>query len=158
MKTIEEALRPLNPKQRGKVAKAIRLGLPVVVAGKSGQTGKTTLTNNLRAVGVKAAELWELEEKEDDKNTAGVFIVLNQRISSGFEGNCGPVKAAQLQQDHPDSHPAEEMQENLPQGLISEPDCKALLHLFPMMESALLESRSRIESHEVPKPGPEYNR
>ena len=63
MKTIEEALRPLNPKQRGKVAKAIKLGLPVVVAGRSGQTGKTTLTNNLRAVGVKAPELWELEEK-----------------------------------------------------------------------------------------------
>lgn len=158
MKTIEEALRPLNPKQRGKIVKAIKLGLPVVVAGRNGPTGKTTLTNNLRAVGVKAAELWELEEKEDDKNTAGVFIVLNQRISSGFEGNCGPVKAAQLQQDHPDPHHAEEMQENLPQGLISEPDCKALLHLFPTMESALLESRSRIESHEVSKLDPEYNR
>ena len=49
----------LTKQQQNDVAKAIKSGTPIIISGKQGPTGKTTLTRILRENGITAYEEWE---------------------------------------------------------------------------------------------------
>lgn len=79
---------------------AKRAGLPVIVGGRRGPTGKTFLCNALREAGIDAHEEWEFEEgevKQDAK--CYLLILLNELLpdeivrGSFVRGNgCEPVR------------------------------------------------------------------
>lgn len=60
---------------------AKRVGLPVIVGGQRGPTGKSFLCDALREAGIDAHEQWEFEEgeiKQDEK--CYLLILLNDPI------------------------------------------------------------------------------
>ncbi len=54
----------LSEKQREDILLAIKKGTPIIISGKQGPTGKTTLANILKENGVTAYEKWECLEIE----------------------------------------------------------------------------------------------
>lgn len=66
-----------------KIESAVKSGLPVLISGRQGATGKTSLANYLRSCGITAFEQWELcvQKKKNDENSAYVLIVLDELIS-----------------------------------------------------------------------------
>lgn len=59
----------LTKQQQKDITKAIKSGTPIIISGKQGPTGKTTLARTLREYGVTAYEEWECTK-----------IVLNKKI------------------------------------------------------------------------------
>lgn len=60
------------------VLTAAESGLPIVIDGRQGPTGKSTLCKVLRGYGYEVMEAYEKEESND--NTASIVITLNQFI------------------------------------------------------------------------------
>lgn len=54
----------LTKKQKSDIKRAIKDNIPIIVKGKQGVTGKTTLVNMLKEQGIVAFELWECQEIE----------------------------------------------------------------------------------------------
>ena len=54
----------LTKKQKSDIKRAIKDNTPIIVKGKQGATGKTTLVNLLKEQGIVAFELWECQEIE----------------------------------------------------------------------------------------------
>lgn len=80
----------LSEEEATAVAQAAFSGLPVIIDGVQGPTGKSTLCKGLREFGLTAVEKYELENDsnakalfdkfKDNHNGAYVMIVLNKRI------------------------------------------------------------------------------
>jgi Flp pilus assembly CpaF family ATPase len=54
----------LSEEQREEIILAIKKGIPIIISGEQGPTGKTTLVNTLRENGITAYEKWECLEIE----------------------------------------------------------------------------------------------
>lgn len=54
----------LSKTQKAQIEYAIKNGIPIIISGKQGPTGKTTLKNLLVDCGVIAFEEWECEKIE----------------------------------------------------------------------------------------------
>lgn len=54
----------LTKKQKEDINRAIKEKIPIIISGKQGPTGKTTLANILKEQGIIAYELWECQEIE----------------------------------------------------------------------------------------------
>lgn len=52
----------------------------IIVEGKQGPTGKSTLCRKLKELGYKAVERWETE-KEENNNTVSIVVSLNKMIT-----------------------------------------------------------------------------
>ena len=57
----------LTKKQKSDIKRAVKDNVPIMVKGKQGVTGKTTLVNMLKEQGIVAFELWECQEIELNK-------------------------------------------------------------------------------------------
>lgn len=68
----------LGEEDTERVLKAVQTGLTVVIDGKQGPTGKTTLCNELNKNGIHAVERWEMEQS--DNNAAYIVITLNKFV------------------------------------------------------------------------------
>ena len=75
-----DVLMRLIPRARPLVDAAIAHGIPIIVQGAQGPTGKTALVNDLRKHGAIAWEWWEANKKSDD-NTCAIVITLDKPIS-----------------------------------------------------------------------------
>lgn len=63
------------------LSEAMRRGLMVIIDGKQGPTGKTTLCTKLRELGINAFEKWEMpKNKMGNDNAANITITLNKII------------------------------------------------------------------------------
>lgn len=83
MDKLQEFLsRYLSEEEATATAQAAFSGLPVIIDGVQGPTGKSTLCKGLREFGLTAVEKYELESGKikDNHNGAYVLIVLNKRI------------------------------------------------------------------------------
>ena len=62
----------------------IMQGIPVLIDGIQGPTGKSTLCKGLNELGVTAYECWEVKKtelfKKDNDNTVYIIIVLNEFV------------------------------------------------------------------------------
>lgn len=54
----------LSVKQKFKIYRAIINGIPIIITGRQGKTGKTYLKDYLNSFGILAYELWECETVE----------------------------------------------------------------------------------------------
>ena len=54
----------LTKKQKSDIKRAVKDNIPIMVKGKQGPTGKTTLVNMLKEQGIVAFELWGCQEIE----------------------------------------------------------------------------------------------
>lgn len=54
----------LSKTQKAQIEHAIKNGIPIIISGKQGPTGKTTLKNLLADCGVIAFEEWECQNIE----------------------------------------------------------------------------------------------
>lgn len=54
----------LSDKQKEDITLAMKEGTPIIISGKQGPTGKTTLANILKENGITAYEKWECFEIE----------------------------------------------------------------------------------------------
>lgn len=66
----------LSNSQKAEIEHAIKNGIPIIISGKQGPTGKTTLKNLLTECGAIAFEEWECQK-----------IVLNERIVPNEKSN-----------------------------------------------------------------------
>ena len=57
----------LTKKQKSDIKRAVKDNIPIIVKGKQGVTGKTTLVNMLKEQDIVAFELWECQEIKLDK-------------------------------------------------------------------------------------------
>ena len=57
----------LTKKQKSDIKRAIKNNIPIIISGKQGATGKTTLMNLLKKQGIVTYELWECQEIKLDK-------------------------------------------------------------------------------------------
>ena len=58
----------LTKKQKADIKRAIKNNIPIIISGKQGATGKTTLVNMLKEQSIVAFELWECQEIELNKS------------------------------------------------------------------------------------------
>lgn len=68
----------LGEKTATAVIEAAKSGLPILITGRQGPTGKSTLCKILQKNGYEAAEVYEKEESNN--NTAHIVITLNQFV------------------------------------------------------------------------------
>lgn len=54
----------LSGNQKFKIYRAIIKGIPIIITGKQGKTGKTYLKNYLNSFGITACEQWECQTVE----------------------------------------------------------------------------------------------
>lgn len=54
----------LSRTQKAQIEHAIKNDIPIIISGKQGPTGKTTLKNLLQEAGVTAFEEWECQKIE----------------------------------------------------------------------------------------------
>lgn len=81
MTEIAKALSLYLPENEAeRTAKAIESGIPVMIEGIEGPTGKTTLCEWLRSKGFGAFEPWELTDDcaDLDRNSVCITITLNR--------------------------------------------------------------------------------
>lgn len=77
----------LTKAQQAVVEQAIHAGVPIIVDGVHGPTGKTTLCDELRRRGANAWEPWEVDEglyspnRGDGENTLALTIRLNRPLA-----------------------------------------------------------------------------
>ena len=81
----------LTPEQKRLINAAIDAGVPILITGEPGPTGKTTLCDELRRRGAVAWEPWEVDEgviEPDDiagENSMLLTVRLNKRVKVKLE-------------------------------------------------------------------------
>lgn len=81
MQELKELLRTyLAEETADKLAGIISKDTPIVIDGKQGPTGKTTLCRKLKALGYDAQEQWKAKKSEEHDNGFKVVIFLNKKI------------------------------------------------------------------------------
>lgn len=75
---IKELKELLGESAANEVLTAAESGLPIVIDGRQGPTGKSTLCRALRAEGYEVTEAYEREKS--DGNTACITITLNKYV------------------------------------------------------------------------------
>lgn len=82
VKQMEQKLNGVDINVIASIAKTH--GLAVVIDGLHGPTGKSTLCENLKSMGVNAVEQWEFEEGgkslDESKNHLCLLVKLNERV------------------------------------------------------------------------------
>ena len=77
----------LTKAQEAVVEQAVRAGVPIIVDGVHGPTGKTTLCDELRRRGANAWEPWEVDEglyspnRGEGENTLALTVRLNKPLA-----------------------------------------------------------------------------
>lgn len=85
MNNLQECLsRFLSAEESKAVAQAATSGLPIIIDGIQGPTGKSTLCREIRELGLTAAEKYEADsdKNKDNHNGAYIVIVLNKPFDS----------------------------------------------------------------------------
>lgn len=82
MQELKELLRTyLAEETADKLADIISKDTPILIDGKQGPTGKTTLCRKLKALGYDAQEQWKAKKSEEHDNGFKVVIFLNKFVS-----------------------------------------------------------------------------
>lgn len=77
---LETLKRYFDDRTAIKIESAIKTGLPVIIDGIQGPTGKSTLCEYLRGKGFSAIEKWCADKNKGDDNSVNIVITLNKYI------------------------------------------------------------------------------